>query len=171
MEANKKLKLPSKLKVASAPIFHTRSWIMPGGWNSLMSASREICKARVNLQPLPKSFPSQSFAPCHNHPCYRVSLVTGVTSSKSQRDGGDGKVDLRDAWNIFWQGLLKMAERERPRGYASAETGRSHPGEWGGGRCSRQRSISGNGNFMSRSKRAYHGEQWYRPCFQNEPKI
>lgn len=47
-----------------------------------MSASREIYKARVNLQPLPKSFPSQSLATCHHVPCYRVSSVMGVTKSK-----------------------------------------------------------------------------------------
>ena len=47
-----------------------------------MSVSREICKAHVNLRPLPKSFSSQSFATCHYAPCYRVSLVMGVTKSK-----------------------------------------------------------------------------------------
>ena len=47
-----------------------------------MSASREIRKARVNLQSLPKSFPSQSFATCHHIPRYRVSSVIGVTKRK-----------------------------------------------------------------------------------------
>lgn len=46
-----------------------------------MSASREICKAHVNLRPLPKSFPSQSLATCHH---VQGELVMGVT--KSERD-------------------------------------------------------------------------------------
>lgn len=107
---SKKCKLNSKPKVASVPIFHTRSWIMSVGWNSLMTCvSREMCKARVNLHPLLKSFSSQSFATCHHPPSDRVSLVTAVAMSKIKRDDGDKEVDLRLAGNVLWQGLLEMA--------------------------------------------------------------
>lgn len=60
-----------------------------------MSASREIYDACANLQPLPKSFSSQSFATCHHPPVYRVSLVAGV--AMRARGGGNGEFDLRDA--------------------------------------------------------------------------
>lgn len=86
-EENKKLKLTSKLKVASVPIFHARSWIMSVGWNSLKRASREICKARVHLQPLPKSFSSQSFATCHHSPSYRVKFCHWSCHERERKRG------------------------------------------------------------------------------------